>query len=288
MRTLGEDLPGFDEENSSFWDEPCGSTFAEMYGLDPSTTDGLAEFDRNYMAFYPYLNEFLEAATSGADSVVEVGLGLGTVSRRLAQMGLDYVGIDVAKQPCEFVDASFKALGLNGTFYNRSILSTTRSDVAGPFDTAIAIGSLHHTGDLSLAVRRLEDLVTPGGRMLIMVYREFTPRRVLANPRRAWRHWRDLRVGRRFWWNENDADARLSHDANSRGEAPPSTAFASEEAWRHLFSPEVTFEISRRNFHRIGLPKTQFEIPRDAVLNSLGRLWGLDLYVSARKRVETN
>lgn len=272
-----------DSANASFWNEPCGSLFASARGLDVSTLGGLLEFDKQYMAFYPYLKDFLDEVSEGASSVVEVGLGLGTVSRDLAARGLQYAGIDVAPQPCRFIEASFDALGLDGTFFTRSILSTKPKDVGGPFDAGVAIGSLHHTGDLAAAVSRFEDLVRPGGRMLIMTYGEFTPRRLTADPKRAWQHWLDLRSGRRSWWQEDDARARLVHDANSEGEAPPSTAFASSKAWTELLQEGTTVQVSRRNFNQVALPKVGLGLSRGIVLKTFGRVWGIDLYIRAQR-----
>ena len=272
-----------DDANASFWNEPCGSTFATARGLDVSTLEGLLEFDKQYMAFYPYLEGFLDEVAERASSVVEVGLGLGTVSRRLAVRGLDYSGIDVAAQPCRFTKASFDALGLKGDFYQRSVLSTTPQDVGGPFDAGVAIGSLHHTGDLASAVAQFEALIRPGGRMLIMTYGEFTPRRLMSDPRRAWRHWREWRAGEESWWEEDDEAARGAHDANSLGEAPPSTAFTTGRAWRPLLAEGTEFQISRRHFNRVRIPGTRLELSRGMVLRTFGRIWGIDLYVRARR-----
>lgn len=272
-----------DNANASFWNEPCGSTFASARGLDVSTIDGLLEFDRQYMGFYPYLEGFLDEVSEGAASVVEVGLGLGTVARNLAMRGLHYSGIDVATQPCRFIKASFDALGLKGDFYARSVLSTAPQYVGGPFDAGVAIGSLHHTGDLAAAVSRFEALIRPGGRMLVMTYGEFTPRRLISDPRRMWRHWREWQTGSRTWWEEGDESARGAHDANSLGEAPPSTAFTTVRAWRQLFAEGTDFRVSRRHFNRVRLPGTNLELTRGAVLRTFGRVWGIDLYVRARR-----
>jgi SAM-dependent methyltransferase len=272
-----------DDANASFWNEPCGSAFASARGLDVSTIDGLLEFDRQYMAFYPYLEGFLDEVSEGAASVVEVGLGLGTVARNLATRGLQYSGIDVASEPCRFIRASFDVLGLNGELYTRSVLSTTPEDVGGPFDAGVAIGSLHHTGDLAAAVSRFENLVRPGGRVLIMTYGEFTPRRLISDPRRSRRHWADLRSGRQSWWQEEDAEARRAHDANSEGEAPPSTAFASTKAWRSLLAEGTDIRVSRRNFNQVALPRVGIGLSRSLVLKTFGRTWGIDLYVRARR-----
>lgn len=243
-----------------------------------STRTGLREFDVAYLDFYPYLEGYLRRATVAASSVVEVGLGLGTVSRWLAQRVPRYVGVDVATGAVDFVRASFEATGLKGDFHRRSILDTVAPDLGGQVDAAVAIGCLHHTGDLASAVGRLESLVRPGGRVLMMVYNDFSPKRVVRHPLRAVAHLRQARSGERLWWAEEDEQGRGTHDVDSAGQAAPLTEFAAVKSWPVLSEHGVRYKVTRQNFNRVGLPRTSVGIPRDVTLSTVGRWWGTDLY----------
>ena len=83
--------------------------------------------------------------------VLEVGAGRGAMASALAGLGYDVVAIDPA------ADAPH-------------VLPIALLDVAEPdgsFDAAVAVVSLHHVDPLPESMRKLADLVRPGGRLAI-------------------------------------------------------------------------------------------------------------------------
>ena len=115
----------------------------------------LKRFDDWYFAFYPYLfihvpfDEF-----KGAD-VLEAGLGYGTVSQRIAEAGARYFGLDIAPGPVWMANHRLQQAGLPGQARQGSILATDFADQT--FDFIVAIGCLHHTGDLPRAILECQD-----------------------------------------------------------------------------------------------------------------------------------
>ena len=82
--------------------------------------------------------------------MLEVGLGYGTVSQKLAQCGAIYTGLDIAEGPVSMVNHRLSSNNLNGSASQGSILAPPFETES--FDAIIAIGCLHHTGDLSRAL----------------------------------------------------------------------------------------------------------------------------------------
>lgn len=76
---------------------------------------------------------------------------------------------------------------------------------------------------------------------------------------------------------------RSLYDVSSRGEAAPHTDFVSKTDVRRMFREFSRVKIDIRNFDDYFLLKGKIKIRRQTVLNSLGRIWGLDLYITAIK-----
>ena len=278
MGVMALDNP--DEQNADFWDEPCGMAFAGQRGYDIDVPAGLDGFDQAYFEFYPYLRSYVDRALADATSVVEVGLGLGTTSRYMARKVDRYLGIDVAGGPCRFVERSFSDRGLVGKFLANSILRIQPEDVGEQFDAAVAIGSLHHTGDLSLAVKRLEALVKPGGKILIMVYNEFELRRILERPGRALGHAMIRHKQPNATWPELDEKARSANDTDSSGRPAPFTNYSTKRTWKTISGRRVEYRVTRENFHAIPFRRAPGgQLPRKWMLGIPARIAGTDLYV---------
>lgn len=272
-----------DAQNAEFWNEPCGVIFAGNKGFDIGTTKGLNDFDIAYFDLYPYLKKYLDAVITPGNSVIEVGLGLGTVSRYLASQSSNYLGVDVAQGPCKFVEQSLKERALSGATICMSILSGSMLDYEDQFDAAIAIGSLHHTGNLSLAVSQLENCVSPGGLILIMIYNEFDLRRLLSKPFRSMKRMNEYLSKSKNFWEEDDAVLRGANDVNLAGDPAPSTAYATKQFFKSREQYGWRYSVRRENFHRIPL-LGRAPITRRLLLGWPAHLFGCDLYaVGVRK-----
>ena len=142
--------PGTDESNRRFWNDLCGSQLAKSLGIVDRGVESLDRFDRWYLDFYPYLDRHLALDRVRGRRVLEIGLGYGTVAQRLAERGALYVGLDIAPGPVKMVRHRLAQASLQGEAVQGSILSPPFEDQT--FDDVIAIGSLHHTGDLQAAI----------------------------------------------------------------------------------------------------------------------------------------
>jgi SAM-dependent methyltransferase len=276
-------MKNFDSENASYWQELCGTAAANSFGFDMSTLEGQEKFDVWYVDFYKYLFEFVDKLEVEDKRVVEIGLGLGTLSRKLASKSKYFVGIDISSKSCQFVDGTLKQRNLQGQTINQSILELS-PDFNNSFDTGIAIGSLHHTGNLVEAVRSLERLVRPGGNLLVMVYNEFELRRIMRKPIRTLFHGVQCAFRVKTMWQEDDSVMRGLNDANLLAESAPSTAFASKKFFDSVSQQNTIWEVTRNNFHDVS--KYHRLLTRERCLGWPSRLLGPDLYAMGYKSAE--
>jgi SAM-dependent methyltransferase len=91
--------------------------------------------------------------------VLEVGCGQGTLTRTLADRGYRVTGVD-PEAP-------------SGEPFVRTAIEEFAAEE--PFDAAVAIRSLHHVGDLSLAIERIGSSLERRGRLVL---HEFASERI--------------------------------------------------------------------------------------------------------------
>ncbi len=126
------------KNNAAFWDELCGSHLAKSLGITDSSIESLKRFDDWYFDFYPYLFDHIPFSNMKGKKTLEIGLGYGTVSQRLAEAGADYIGLDIAKGPVSMVNQRLAQNHLPGAAVQGSILEPQLP--VAIFDYVIAIG----------------------------------------------------------------------------------------------------------------------------------------------------
>jgi len=109
-------------------------------------------------------DEFLvHLVPSQASSVLDVGCGLGRLSKSLATSNRRVIGIDFSSE----MIVRAKALEDNSAslkFHCADFLTTQFEEPA--FDSVISVATLHHL-PLQTAVERMTELVRPGGTLII-------------------------------------------------------------------------------------------------------------------------
>jgi SAM-dependent methyltransferase len=264
-----------DASNAEFWSELCGSGLARVIGVTDASAESLARFDRAYLELYPYLERYLPWRSG--ERTLEIGLGYGTVGGLLVGRGLDYHGLDIAPGPVAMMEHRIGLLGGKGSARQGSALAIPHPD--GFFDVVVSIGCLHHTGDLAAAIGEVHRVLRPGGQAMLMVYNAHSYRRLMTLPAKAVVSgaWRDP-VRRREL-------ARGAYDSNAAGDAAPATEFTAPGELRRMLGAFQDVKIRKENCDPLvlGWGPLRRAIPREWLLSNLGRLFGLDLYVTARK-----
>lgn len=268
-----------DEANSKFWDELCGSQAARMLGVSDSSPASLKKFDDWYFQFYPYLTQFLGEGVRPGCQVLEVGLGYGTVSQYIAEKAASYTGLDISPGPVHMVSERLKQSGLPGNAQVGSILSAPFEPES--FDCIVAIGSLHHTGDLQKSIMECHRLLRSSGVLLFMVYNAYSYRRWQSSSVQTLKYLSRESLGYRGVVGSSSDRQRYKYDSNEAGETAPHTDWISKRSlasFLEIFSSctsvssniDTDFAFSLRN--RESLMKSRWP-----------GLLGLDLYVQAAK-----
>jgi SAM-dependent methyltransferase len=270
--------PVVDRANSEFWNELCGSELARTLGVTDSSPESLARFDRYYFEIYPYIAARIAPRHFSDRDVLEVGLGYGSVAERLAKAGAHYTGLDIAFGPAAMVNHRLEQHGLSGHAIRGSVLQCPFADAS--FDAVVSIGCLHHTGDLQRAVTELHRVLRPGGFAFLMVYNAFSYRRWLRWPRVTARQFAYESLAKSPLDSKSSEDERAAYDADVNGRAAPETVFTSARSLRALTKRWSAAEIWTENADREMFFRY---LPRNVLLQTIGRLAGLDLYCWLRK-----
>lgn len=266
-------------KNSEFWDEMCGSGLAKFLGITDASLESLRKFDDWYFNFYPYLFDHIPFGAMQAKDVLEVGLGYGTVSQRLAQCGARYTGLDIAAGPVEMVLHRFKQNALLGAASQGNILKPESPESS--FDYVVAIGCLHHTGNLRLAIENCWRLLRPGGQLIFMVYYAYSYRRIRMAPAATLRYMMRELGGHRGVVGVSGEHERAAYDTSSSGAGAPHTDWTSVRSLREYCQKFNQFSATIENIDQ----ETPFGwTPRETLLaTKWPRRVGLDLYATAIK-----
>lgn len=268
-----------DARNAVFWNELCGKQLAKHLGVTDPSPQSLRKFDDWYFGFYPYLTAHIPFHQMQGRSVLEVGLGYGTVSQRLAEAGADYTGLDIAAAPPAMVRHRLAQNNLPGTAIEGSILSAPFDDAS--FDWIVAIGCFHHTGDFKRALDESYRMLKPGGKAVVMVYFAYSYRRWLSAPKSTLVQFLNDKVGLKLADQGHDQRERALYDASTLdGTGAPETEFFSVSEVRRMIKHWSHSSFRLENIGKDGLFRL---IPRSLANKIFGPAMGLDMYIHLEK-----
>lgn len=270
-----------DSENAVFWDELCGTLAAKSLGINDDSPASLAKFDEWYFNFYPYLKDYINIEEISDKAVLEIGLGYGTLGYYLSHLSKSYVGLDIADAPVSMMRKRLRYSPAHGRIIKGSILEPPLDP--NSFDVIYAIGSLHHTGNLKLAIDKCYELLRPGGKLVMMVYYAYSYRRFEQQRRVNWHYWLKELFGFRGSVGYSDSKARMDYDKNSSGHAAPETDWISKRSIAKYFK-DAGFSEWHSELKNMDQSGPYYDVPRELLLGSIWeRVWGLDLYSVAYK-----
>jgi SAM-dependent methyltransferase len=266
-------------ENARFWNELCGSQLANVLGITDASKESLKKFDDWYFDFYPYLFKHIPFNHLKNKTILEIGLGYGTVSQLLAESCASYTGLDIAAGPVSMVNQRLKQNGLFGRAIQGSILKPMFH--AESFDSIVAIGCLHHTGDLKGAIDSCWKLLRPGGTLIFMVYYAYSYRRFRMAPMTTIRNLGKELLGYRGVVGSGGARERAAYDSGSNGDAAPHTDWVSARSLHSFCAGFSNFSFNIENIDQE--PPFLFANREKLLTTRWPRLVGLDLYATATK-----
>lgn len=277
MTDAAMDQAEIDRRNAEFWDELCGTQLAASLGVTDNSPQSLARFDDWYFRFYPYLFKHVPFAEMAGKRVLEVGLGYGSVGQKIAAAGADYHGLDIALGPVAMTETRLSRIAANGDVRQGSILEPPFD--AASFDWVVAIGCLHHTGDLERAISEVRRLLAPGGQAMVMVYSALSYRQWCRSPLATWRRRAADPAGYRQR-RGMDETPRAVYDANLDGAAAPQTEFVTRGELEHMCRDFRDCAVTTENIGGEGPLRL---VPRRLACTLFGGTLGLDLYCRLEK-----
>ena len=270
---------GIEKANAEFWNELCGTGLAKQLGIEDRSLASLQKFDDAYLEIYPYLLEYVPVGRMAGKRVLEVGLGYGTLGQKIAESGADYQGLDIAAGPVDMMNARLRLVGLGGEAAQGSILQSGLPSES--FDAVISIGCFHHTGNVQRCIDETLRLLRPGGEAFIMVYNKFSFRHWVRWPGSTGKA--ALRQGLGLSEPRSGAeDERRAYDASAEGDAAPETVFLSRKDVRRAFRDYASVSVASENSDPLSW-NGRVLVSRPRMLSTVGRILGLDLYISAIK-----
>lgn|SRR5262245_6755091 len=273
-----DDQQRLDAENARFWDELCGTGLAKHLGITDHSAESLRKFDDYYFEMYPYLLPTVRPEEMSGKSVLEIGLGYGSLSQKLAEAGVDYTGMDIADGPVRMVNHRLRMAGLPGKAVRGNALAMPFPDES--LDYLVSIGCFHHTGNVQKCIGETHRVLKPGGTAVVMLYNKFSFRQWR---RRPFATLRELARDRFGGYRRLQADKlRGEYDANTDGTAAPEVTLHSIRELKGRFGRFREVRVRKQNCDHLILVRGRY-IPRERLLSTLGRTMGLDLYVRAVK-----
>ena len=269
-----------DKANAEFWNELCGSTFAQYLGIRDHSEASLQRFDSAYMDLYPYLLERVPLTELTGKRVLEVGLGYGTLGQRIAKASAAYVGMDIAEMPVRMMRHRLAMAGLPGMALRGNMLECPFP--AESLDAFVSIGCFHHTGDVARCIEEAYRILKPGGMAYIMVYNRFSYRQWLHWPRETFGALLSETGLRKRTEKRSSEEQRRTYDASTDGKAAPETVFLSIGQLRGMMYRYSRVAFAKENCTDLAISRLYF-IPRMTLLSSLGKTLGLDIYIRAQK-----
>lgn len=255
-----------DRKNAEFWSELCGSRAARRLKITDSSSDSIKKFDDWYFSFYPYLKEiYLSVENLSSKTVLEIGLGYGTVSQFLAENTYFFTGVDISAGPVDFLNHRLKRIGKPA---NAKRMSAHKLDFSDNFfDFVVSIGCFHHTGNISQCIEEVYRVLKPGGQLLFMCYNQHSLREFLFRPGKTL--FSGYKTSRIF--NERE---RAQYDSDLNGQAAPFTELFSKKKLAYFCK---NFSDCKINVENVGGPLRKY------LINNIGKILGTDRYVQCIK-----
>jgi SAM-dependent methyltransferase len=135
--------------------QPAGSfdSIAEVF-------DRIAELDGGP------LRQYLETVfPAHGDRALDLGCGSGRHSTMLAARYHQVLGVDISEPMLQIARARHAQPNIT---YQQRDLRHVRGDTDGRFDLVFSVNTLHHVSDLEQTLHQIRDLVTPGGRVILV------------------------------------------------------------------------------------------------------------------------
>ena len=264
----GPTLDLYKREAQEQWDnDPCGSHYVTEHKDRLTFFKGVEEY--RYSEYGPWMPDLMEFDQHAGERVLEIGAGMGTDLAQFAKNGAIVTDLDLAKGHIALARENFDLRGLRGTFICGDAENMPFGDAS--FDVVYSNGVIHHIPQTGQVVDEIFRVLKPGGKAIIMVYRE--------NSLRYWRNVYEIGLAQGMLenWSMGEIMSRTV-ELSTSGARPLVKVYTSRQV-RDLFKNFSDMNIYRRQMVASEVPKWLRFVP----LTRLERLIGWNLIVKAVK-----
>ena len=257
-------------KNENFWNELCETVPFRRLGLKKITLYSLEVFDKWYFNHYPYLKKYFSEDTLKDKSVLEIGLGFGSVGEYLALNSKEYTGVDLANNPVKLMQERIQLKKIiRARVHNENAIDLSFND--NSFYFLVSIGCLHHTTNLSTSINEVYRVLKPGGQAVIMIYAKYSITSLLL----PFFYITDL-IKNGFSLNKIKFFRRFAYDSNLKGNAAPKTVFTTKKELKIVTSKFESIKFCRENYWFPFLRKKVFFL-NNCLIQTFGNDWYLIL-----------
>jgi ubiquinone/menaquinone biosynthesis C-methylase UbiE len=115
-----------------------------------------------------HLNSIIDWNSSKKKDVLEIGLGIGADATRWAEYANSYTGIDLTSESVIATLLHLEILGLEGNILQGNSESLPFTNEI--FDIVYSHGVLHHTTNITNALKEISRVLKPNGKFILMLY----------------------------------------------------------------------------------------------------------------------
>jgi ubiquinone/menaquinone biosynthesis C-methylase UbiE len=213
---------------TNFWDQLCGTILMKKLNIKHVDKYSLKLFDNAFLELYHYLIDVLRPEQFKGESVLEIGLGYGTIGQFLSAKAMSYTSLDFAKKPVKMMKQILK-------WQQNELSKVIQGDARElpfkdkSFDSVVSFGCFHHTGDIQKCIDESHSVLKPGGRLVMMIYSDTFFQRLFLRLSFFYKKYIRKNILLDF-----STFKRQMYDVNIEGIAAPVTEFTSKNQLRTL------------------------------------------------------
>ena len=188
----------------SFWDNrPCNFRHSTA---PVGSREYFEEVEARKYFVEPHIPAFAEFARWKEKKVLEIGCGIGTDTINFARNGARVTAVELSQKSLDLAQRRAQVFGLQDRirFIQGNAEELQNFLAAETFDLVYSFGVIHHSPHPERILKRIQDYLSAGGTLKIMVYN-----------RLSWKAlWILLRYGKGRFWRAKELIARYSEAQN--------------------------------------------------------------------------
>jgi SAM-dependent methyltransferase len=246
----------------AYWDRrPCNLRHSTK---EVGTKEYFDEVEERKYFVEPHIPKFAQFERWRGKTVLEVGCGLGTDAVNFARAGAAYSAIELSEVSLELAKKRFDVFGLKGHFVHTRGEELSQHFAPNSFDLVYSFGVIHHTPDPAAIVRRMRQVIKPGGELRLMVYAKDS--------------WKDTMIEAGFDQPEAQSGCPVAYTYTASEAHALLEGFEITELRQDHIFPYVVEEYVRYNYE----PQPWFKAMPEPMFRALERRFGWHMLIVAK------